>query len=148
MVDPSGWWYGKNRYGEVGLFPGTYVEKMAENTASVTSAHSRLSHSATSTNSSDASWSASRKKQDHVIGNRLKSDPPKQQPSQIRRSRSFVPPVHDEESETQRRAHAKIVQETRRLTHKIGDLTKNEEKPLPALDEISIIENDIIANNF
>jgi len=26
--DPSGWWTGKNRFGEVGLFPGTYVEKI------------------------------------------------------------------------------------------------------------------------
>merc|ERR1719462_707832 len=64
--------------------------------------------------SSDASsWSASRKKrEDH--GNRPKSDPPKQQPSQVRRS--FVPPVRDEESETQRKAHAKRVRETRRST--------------------------------
>jgi len=60
-----------------------------------------------------SSWSASRKKrEDH--GNRPKSDPPKQQPSQVRRS--FVPPVRDEESETQRKAHAKRVRETRRST--------------------------------
>lgn len=31
-------------------------------------------------------------------------------------SRSFVPPVRDEESETQRKAHAKRVRETRRST--------------------------------
>merc|ERR1719468_537328 len=63
--------------------------------------------------SSDTSWSASRKKrEDH--GNRPKSDAPKQQPSQVRRS--FVPPVRDEESETQRKAHAKRVRETRRST--------------------------------
>lgn len=30
--------------------------------------------------------------------------------------RSFVPPVRDEESETQRKAHAKRVRETRRST--------------------------------
>merc|ERR1719468_380490 len=63
--------------------------------------------------SSDTSWSASRKKrEDH--GNRPKSDPPKQQPSQVRRS--FVPPVRDEESEIQRKTHAKRVRETRRST--------------------------------
>merc|ERR1719210_1935627 len=55
-----------------------------------------------------------KKREDHVIGNRPKSDPPKQQPSQVRRS--FVPPVRDEESETQRKAHAKRVRETRRST--------------------------------
>ena len=26
--DPSGWWQGKKSNGEVGLFPGAYVEKM------------------------------------------------------------------------------------------------------------------------
>jgi len=31
-------------------------------------------------------------------------------------NRSFVPPVRDEESETQRKAHAKRVRETRRST--------------------------------
>ncbi|XP_037036584.1 protein phosphatase 1 regulatory subunit 12C isoform X13 [Bradysia coprophila] len=36
------------------------------------------------------------------------------QPGQVRRS--FVPPVRDEESETQRKAHAKRVRETRRST--------------------------------
>lgn len=41
------------------------------------------------------------------------TDPPKAS-SQVRRS--FVPPVRDEESETQRKAHAKRVRETRRST--------------------------------
>lgn len=35
---------------------------------------------------------------------------------QISVYRSFVPPVRDEESETQRKAHAKRVRETRRST--------------------------------
>jgi len=73
-----------------------------------------LSSTTSSTNSSDASWSASRKKREDHVGNRPKSEPPKQQPSQVRRS--FVPPVRDEESETQRKAHAKRVRETRRST--------------------------------
>jgi hypothetical protein len=34
----------------------------------------------------------------------------------LRDFRSFVPPVRDEESETQRKAHAKRVRETRRST--------------------------------
>jgi len=34
----------------------------------------------------------------------------------IQTCRSFVPPVRDEESETQRKAHAKRVRETRRST--------------------------------
>lgn len=34
----------------------------------------------------------------------------------LRMFRSFVPPVRDEESETQRKAHAKRVRETRRST--------------------------------
>jgi len=155
-----------------------------------------LSSTTSSTNSSDASWSASRKKREDHVGNRPKSEPPKQQPSQVRSSpnslssennnvevnfnihvmattgidevsktmqtgpvmtitsttvdpeintvnnnghtntngvmtnaqqsamsnmfkqffKSFVPPVRDEESETQRKAHAKRVRETRRST--------------------------------
>ena len=37
-------------------------------------------------------------------------------PSLLITSRSFVTPVRDEESETQRKAHAKRVRETRRST--------------------------------
>jgi hypothetical protein len=67
------------------------------------------------TSSSSDSWTSRKKREDiSSIGNRPKSDPPKQQPSQVRRS--FVPPVRDEESETQRKAHAKRVRETRRST--------------------------------
>ncbi|XP_071745685.1 uncharacterized protein Mbs isoform X17 [Lepeophtheirus salmonis] len=57
-------------------------------------------------------------------GNRVKSDSSlannslssKHQPPQSHVRRSFVPPVRDEESETQRKAHAKRVRETRRST--------------------------------
>jgi len=28
FADPSGWWKGKNRKGEEGLFPGSYVQKL------------------------------------------------------------------------------------------------------------------------
>lgn len=42
--------------------------------------------------------------------------PPSNYVSHISLCRSFVPPVRDEESETQRKAHAKRVRETRRST--------------------------------
>ncbi|CAG0890095.1 unnamed protein product [Darwinula stevensoni] len=47
-------------------------------------------------------------------GGATPTSPAATQPSQVRRS--FVPPVRDEESETQRKAHAKRVRETRRST--------------------------------
>jgi len=86
---------------------------LSSNEDSSLSSSSSMSTNPSSLSSDASSWSASRKKrEDH--GNRPKSDPPKQQPSQVRRS--FVPPVRDEESETQRKAHAKRVRETRRST--------------------------------
>lgn len=48
--------------------------------------------------------------------NSLKKDQQKQQNEQQPVRRSFVPPVRDEESETQRKAHAKRVRGTRRST--------------------------------
>jgi len=86
---------------------------LSSNEDSSLSSSSSMSTNPSSLSSDASSWSASRKKRgDH--GNQPKSDPPKQQPSQVRRS--FVPPVRDEESETQRKAHAKRVRETRRST--------------------------------
>jgi len=86
---------------------------LSSNEDSSLSSSSSMSTNPSSLSSDASSWSASRKKRgDH--GTQPKSDPPKQQPSQVRRS--FVPPVRDEESETQRKAHAKRVRETRRST--------------------------------
>jgi len=153
---------------------------LSSNEDSSLSSSSSMSTNPSSLSSDASSWSASRKKRgDH--GNQPKSDPPKQQPSQVRRVspsnngennvevnfnihvmtspemskttntgpqltitsstedaekngsmtnaqqnamsnmfkqffKSFVPPVRDEESETQRKAHAKRVRETRRST--------------------------------
>lgn len=50
--------------------------------------------------------------------------------------RSFVPPVRDEESETQRKAHAKRVRETRRSTQGV------------TLDEIKSAEELVKKNNM
>jgi hypothetical protein len=62
-------------------------------------------------------------------------------------NRSFVPPVRDEESETQRKAHAKRVRETRRSTQGVTleevktaeQLAKKKQAETVSLDLILLI---------
>lgn len=76
--------------------------------------------------------------------------------------RSFVPPTRDEESETQRKAHAKRVRETRRSTQGVTlediksaeQLVKNKSnlEPTPststALDTNAITDNGSVCEHF
>ncbi|VEN34962.1 unnamed protein product, partial [Callosobruchus maculatus] len=57
-------------------------------------------------------------KSGHASPEKTSSTPTSPQPNSLQQlpRRSFVPPVRDEESETQRKAHAKRVRETRRST--------------------------------
>ena len=63
-------------------------------------------------------------------------------------NRSFVPPVRDEESETQRKAHAKRVRETRRSTQGVTleevktaeQLAKKKQADAVSLDLILLID--------
>lgn len=60
--------------------------------------------------------------------------------------RSFVPPVRDEESETQRKAHAKRVRETRRSTQGVTlDEIKSAEELVKKKN--SAMNNNINNNN-
>jgi protein phosphatase 1 regulatory subunit 12A len=71
--------------------------------------------------------------------------------------RSFVPPVRDEESETQRKAHAKRVRETRRSTQGVTlDEIKSAEQLVkkkqqnnesPVLTPSTQVRSKIIVNN-
>lgn len=56
--------------------------------------------------------------------------------------RSFVPPVRDEESETQRKKHAKRVRETRRSTQGV---TLDEIKS--AAEQLNIKQNQTAVNS-
>lgn len=56
--------------------------------------------------------------------------------------RSFVPPVRDEESETQRKAHAKRVRETRRSTQGVTlEEIKSAEQIVKNKNQSSITNN-------
>ena len=57
------------------------------------------------------------------------------------RDRSFVPPIRDEESETQRKAHAKRVRETRRSTQGV---TLEEVK---SAEQLIKMQNQTVNNN-
>ena len=63
----------------------------------------------------------------------------------LRWNRSFVPPVRDEESETQRKAHAKRVRETRRSTQGV---TLEEVKTAEQLAKKKQAETVPYNNNF
>lgn len=57
--------------------------------------------------------------------------------------RSFVPPVRDEESETQRKAHAKRVRETRRSTQGVTlEEIKSAEQIVKSKNQSSITNNN------
>ena len=60
-------------------------------------------------------------------------------------SRSFVPPIRDEESETQRKAHAKRVRETRRSTQGV---TLDEIKSAEELVKKKNLNNTNVSNEF
>lgn len=80
-------------------------------------------------------------------------------PTLPKHDRSFVPPVRDEESETQRKAHAKRVRETRRSTQGVTlDEIKSAEQlvkkkagngttdspPSPKKEEPTPVENNTV----
>ncbi|XP_031330850.1 protein phosphatase 1 regulatory subunit 12A-like isoform X5 [Photinus pyralis] len=65
-----------------------------------------------------------------------------------RQSRSFVPPVRDEESETQRKAHAKRVRETRRSTQGVTlEEIKSAEQLVKKKNQTGVNNNNNNTNN-